>query len=117
MLVARPRLVVYNISAEELHPVLAEAAARLDPGLALGGQQPVAAEPGRAAAPGIVRPDAERVAGRRAAAGRISTAGGDWPASWPARCEPVRVKPNPRGDRLSAGGAVLLMAGERDAAC
>ena len=31
VLLARPRLVVYNISTEELHPVLAEAAARLDP--------------------------------------------------------------------------------------
>src|SRR4051794_39719275 len=30
-LLARPRLVIYNISAEELHPVLAEAASRLDP--------------------------------------------------------------------------------------
>ncbi len=29
-LLARPRLVVYNISAEELHPVLAEVASRLD---------------------------------------------------------------------------------------
>jgi hypothetical protein len=31
VLLARPRLVVYNISIEELHPVLAEAAGRLDP--------------------------------------------------------------------------------------
>jgi hypothetical protein len=31
VLLARPRLVIYNISAEELHPVLAEAANRLDP--------------------------------------------------------------------------------------
>jgi hypothetical protein len=31
LLLARPRLVVYNISTEELHPVLAEAASRLDP--------------------------------------------------------------------------------------
>ncbi|HEX5471177.1 MAG TPA: hypothetical protein VFW73_04795 [Lacipirellulaceae bacterium] len=30
VLLARPRLVVYNISAEELHPVLAEVAGRLD---------------------------------------------------------------------------------------
>jgi hypothetical protein len=30
VLVARPRLVVYNISHEELHPVLAEVAGRLD---------------------------------------------------------------------------------------
>jgi hypothetical protein len=31
VLIARPRLVVYNVSAEELHSVLAEAAPRLDP--------------------------------------------------------------------------------------
>jgi hypothetical protein len=31
VLLARPRLVVYNISIEELHPVLAEAAGRIDP--------------------------------------------------------------------------------------
>jgi hypothetical protein len=30
-LLSRPRLVIYNISTEELHPVLAEAAGRLDP--------------------------------------------------------------------------------------
>jgi hypothetical protein len=31
VLLARPRLVIYNISVEELHPVLAETASRLDP--------------------------------------------------------------------------------------
>lgn len=31
VLLSRPRLVIYNISTEELHPVLAEAASRLDP--------------------------------------------------------------------------------------
>jgi hypothetical protein len=31
VLLARPRLVVYNIGPEELHPVLAETAARIDP--------------------------------------------------------------------------------------
>lgn len=31
VLLSRPRLVVYNISMEELHPVLAETAGRLDP--------------------------------------------------------------------------------------
>jgi hypothetical protein len=31
VLLARPRIVVYNIRLEELHPVLAEVAARLDP--------------------------------------------------------------------------------------
>jgi hypothetical protein len=31
VLLARPRLVIYNISAEEVHPILAETANRLDP--------------------------------------------------------------------------------------
>jgi hypothetical protein len=31
VLLSRPRLVIYNISTDELHPVLAEAAGRLDP--------------------------------------------------------------------------------------
>jgi hypothetical protein len=31
VLLSRPRIVVYNVSQEELHPFLAEAAARLDP--------------------------------------------------------------------------------------
>ncbi|MCI0331817.1 MAG: hypothetical protein L0228_01165 [Planctomycetes bacterium] len=31
VLLSRPRLVVYNVSMEELHPVLAETASRLDP--------------------------------------------------------------------------------------
>jgi hypothetical protein len=39
MLLGRPRLVVYNISAEELHPVLAELAAKLDPAGRWAGNQ------------------------------------------------------------------------------
>jgi hypothetical protein len=39
VLLSRPRLVVYNISAEELHPILAEAAARLDPAARWAGNQ------------------------------------------------------------------------------
>ena len=35
----RPRLVIYNINAEELHPVLAEIAARLDSGARWAGNQ------------------------------------------------------------------------------
>jgi hypothetical protein len=31
VLVARPRIVIYNISPDQLHPVLAETAARIDP--------------------------------------------------------------------------------------
>lgn len=31
VLLSRPRLVIYNVSMEELHPVLAETASRLDP--------------------------------------------------------------------------------------
>jgi hypothetical protein len=39
VLLSRPRLVVYNISAEELRAVLAEAAARLDPAARWAGNQ------------------------------------------------------------------------------
>jgi hypothetical protein len=39
VLLSRPRLVVYNISAEELHPIVAEAASRLDPAARWAGNQ------------------------------------------------------------------------------
>ena len=39
VLLARPRLVIYNMSAEELHPVLAEVASRLDPAARWAGSQ------------------------------------------------------------------------------
>jgi hypothetical protein len=39
VLLARPRLVIYNISVEELHPVLAEMAARLDQSARWAGNQ------------------------------------------------------------------------------
>ena len=52
VLLARPRLVVYNISAEELHPVLAEVAARAGPHGAVGGQPSFAAGAGGAVASG-----------------------------------------------------------------
>ena len=63
VLLSRPRLVIYNISAEELHPVLAEAAARLDPAARWAGNQLVAAGTGRAAASRQLGHDAKRVAG------------------------------------------------------
>src|SRR6187401_1293424 len=39
VLLSRPRLVIYNISAEELHSILAESAARLDPAARWAGNQ------------------------------------------------------------------------------
>ena len=39
VLLSRPRLVIYNISAEELHPVLAETAARIDSSARWAGNQ------------------------------------------------------------------------------
>jgi hypothetical protein len=39
VLLSRPRLVVYNISAEQLHPILAEAASRLDSAARWAGNQ------------------------------------------------------------------------------
>ena len=62
VLVARPRLVVYNIRGEELRPALAEAARRLDPARPLGRRQPGAAEPGRVAPHRMLRDHAALLA-------------------------------------------------------
>lgn len=109
VLLARPRLVVYNVSVEELHPVLAEAAARLD------------AE-SRWAGNGLVLPklgvqlhlesfdlmrnvslvssgSRQDIDGWRLLARELNTA-----------LRPVRVKPNPRGIGFLLV-AVSLMAG------
>ena len=48
LLLLRPRLVIYNISADKLRPILAELVDRLDPRRALGGRQFGIAGTGRA---------------------------------------------------------------------
>ena len=96
VLVARPRLVVYNISAEELRPVLAEAARAARPAGPLGRRQPRAAHAGRVAAHGVVRDHAARVAHSPAAASRTSPAGSGSRPSCATSSPTLRVGRNPR---------------------
>ncbi len=62
LLVMRPRLIIYNISADQFRPILAEVVERMDAERPLGRRLPVLAGARRATAPGDLRLDAERVA-------------------------------------------------------
>jgi hypothetical protein len=109
VLVARPRLVVYNVSIEELHPVLAEAAARLDAdsrwagdGLALphlGVQLHLESFELMRNVSLVASGSRQNLEGWRQLARELAAA-----------LRPVRVKPNPRGVGFVLA-AVLLMAG------
>lgn len=109
VLIARPRLVVYNVSAEELHPVLAEAAARIDPqsrwaasSLALptlGVQLHLESFDLMRNVSLVASGSRQNLDGWRSLARELATA-----------LRPVRVKPNPRGIGFLLV-AVLLMAG------
>ena len=110
VLVARPRLVVYNISAEELRPVLAEAAREVDPQARWAGDSLVAAHAGRVAAHGVVRDHAARVAQVAAAASRTSPAGGSSRPSCATSWRTLRVGRNPRVARASRSRRSALIA-------
>lgn len=96
VLVARPRLVVYNVSAEELHPVLAEAASRLDPDSRWAGIS--LALPNLGVQLHLESFDLMRNVSIASSGGRQNLDG--WRAlarELAAALKPVRVKPNPRG--------------------
>lgn len=96
VLVARPRLVVYNVSAEELHPVLAEAASRLDPDSRWAGNS--LALPSLGVQLHLESFDLMRNVSIASSGGRQNLDG--WRAlarELAAALKPVRVKPNPRG--------------------
>ena len=114
VLLARPRLVIYNVSAEELHPVLAEAAARLDPDSRWAGNS--LALPNLGVQLHLESFDLMRNVSLASSGSRQNLDGWRRLARELATAlRPVRVKPNPRGGRLSARVAVLLMAGSLDA--
>jgi hypothetical protein len=108
VLVSRPRLVVYNVSIEELHPVLAEAASRLD-------------ADSRWAGNGLVLPnlgvqlhlesfDLMRNVSLVSSGSQQSLDG--WrrlARELAAALRPVRVKPNPRGVGFLLAAALLLV--------
>jgi len=109
VLVTRPRLVVYNVSAEELHPVLAEAAARLDPDSRWAGSS--LALPNLGVQLHLESFDLMRNVSLASSGSRQNLDGWRQLArELVTALRPVRVKPNPRGVGLLLV-AILLMAG------
>jgi hypothetical protein len=109
VLVARPRLVVYNVSAEELHPVLAEAAARLDADSRWAGNS--LALPNLGVQLHLESFDLMRNVSLVASGNRQNLDGWRQLArELMTALRPVRVKPNPRGVGLLLV-AILLMTG------
>jgi len=109
VLVARPRLVVYNVSAEELHPVLAEAASRLDPDSRWAGNS--LALPNLGVQLHLESFDLMRNVSLSSSGSRQNLDGWrELARELATTLKPVRVKPNPRGVGFLLV-ALLLLAG------
>jgi hypothetical protein len=109
VLVGSPRLVVYNISAEELHPVLAEAASRLDPDSRWAGNS--LAFPNLGVQLHLESFDLMRNVSLASSGSRQNLDGWrELARTLTTALKPARVKPNPRGVGFLLV-ATLLMAG------
>ena len=109
VLVVRPRLVVYNVSIEELHPVIAEAAARLDPDSRWAGNS--LALPNLGVYLHLESFDLMRNVSLASSGSRQNLDGWrELARALSSALKPVRVKPNPRGVGFLLL-AVLLMGG------
>jgi len=105
VLLSRPRLVIYNISADELHPVLAEAAGRLDPAARWAGNN--LSLPAAGVQLHLDSLDSMRNVSLVASGGRQNLDGWRRLARELGRSlAPIRVKPNPR----SAGFLIVSLA-------
>jgi hypothetical protein len=109
VLVGRPRLVVYNVSSEELHPVIAEAASRLDPDSRWAGSS--LALPNLGVQLHMESFDLMRNVSLASSGSRQNLDGWrELARALAAGLKPVRVKPNPRGIGFLLL-ALALMAG------
>jgi hypothetical protein len=109
VLVVRPRLVVYNVSVEELHSVIAEAAARLDPDSRWAGNS--LALPNLGVYLHLESFDLMRNVSLASSGSRQNLDGWrELARALASALKPVRVKPNPRGVGFLLL-AVLLMGG------
>jgi hypothetical protein len=109
VLLARPRVVVYNVSTEELHPVLAEAASRLDPDSRWAGNSLVL--PNLGVLLHLESFDLMRNVSLASSGSRQNLDGWrELARELRAALKPVRVKPNPRGVGFLLV-AFVLMAG------
>ncbi len=107
VLLSRPRLVIYNISAEELHPVLAEAAGRLDPAARWAGNN--LSLPSLGVQLHLDSLDSMRNVSLVASGGRQNLDG--WrrlARELGHSLATLRVKPNPRAVGLLVGSLALL---------
>lgn len=107
VLLSRPRLVIYNIRADELHSALAEAAARLDPAARWAGNQ--LSMPGLGLQLHLESFDLMRNVSLVSSGGRQNLEG------WRrlshelfSTLKTIRVKPNPRAVALLTASIVLL---------
>jgi len=109
VLIGRPRLVVYNVSSEELHPVIAEAASRLDPDSRWAGNS--LSLPNLGVHLHLESFDLMRNVSLASSGSRQSLDGWrELARALSAGLKPVRVKPNPRGVGFLLL-ALALMAG------
>ena len=109
VLAGRPRLVVYNVSTDELHPVLAEAASRLDADSRWAGNS--LSLPNLGVQLHLESFDLMRNVSLASSGSRQNLDGWrELARELAAALRPVRVKPNPRGVGFLLL-AILLMAG------
>lgn len=108
VLLSRPRMVIYNISMEELHPVLAEAAGRLDPDARWAGNHLTL--PALGVQLHLDSLDIMRNVSLVSSGGRQSIDGWRRLARELSRSlRPIRVKSNPRAIGLLAVSLALLV--------
>jgi hypothetical protein len=108
VLVGSPRLVVYNISAEELHPVLAEAASRLDPDSRWAGNS--LALPNLGVQLHLESFDLMRNVSLASSGSRQNLDGWrELARTLTTALKPARVKPNPRGVGFLLVAALLMV--------
>jgi hypothetical protein len=107
ILAGRPRLVVYNVSSEELHPVLAEAASRLDADSRWAGNS--LSLPNLGVQLHLESFDLMRNVSLASSGSRQNLDGWrELARELAAALRPVRVKPNPRGVGFLLLALVLL---------
>jgi hypothetical protein len=109
VLLARPRLVVYNISMEQLHAVLAEAAAQIDPDARWAGNHLTL--PGLGVQLHLDSQDFMRTVSLVSSGGRQNIDGWRRLARELVRSlRPFGVKPNPRAIGFLLGAVALIAA-------
>lgn len=108
VLVSRPRLVVYNITVEQLRPLVAEIVAALDPAARWAGE--AVALPGRGLQVHIDSNGAMRTVSLVAAGERPSLeAWGEFGRRLRQAVARLRVRPSPWGGVFAAAGGILIL--------